>query len=273
MYSSWPNLISTAATSLGTRVPLSGDLVSVGLKSVVLAFAVGECGAETWSGVDGAVLASANVPLFNAAGVTYRISTGGANGAFTCGTQAGFNTFVQRWSGPGLLGVDFDIEAGQSAAQVSALVQRVKEARVTYPQLQFTFTLATLAPSPSGVSVATAWPAGQAPNPLGSAGIGVLTAISSILGFQRGSPATWPARVRINPMCMDYGSASIWTCVVAAGQCQMGESAIQAILDLRDYYGIPASAIDVTVMIGQTQTETANMSRESREQRNGRSMG
>lgn len=250
VYSAWPNLIATAVTSLGTPTPLSGDLVSSGMKSVVLAFAVGECGAETWSGVDGATLATANVALLNQAGITYRVSTGGANGAFTCGTQAGFNTFVSRWAGTGLLGIDFDIEAGQTTAQIQALVQRVVEARTTYPTLLFTFTVATLAPSPSGVSKATVWPSGQTPNPLGSVGISVLQAISAQLGFTQGSAASWPARVRVNPMVMDYGSPSQWVCVVAAGVCDMAQSALQAAIDLRDYYTLPIAAVELTVMIG-----------------------
>jgi hypothetical protein len=41
-------------------------------------------------------------------------------------------------------GVDFDIEAGQSAAVINNLVARAKEAETSFPHLQMTFTIATL---------------------------------------------------------------------------------------------------------------------------------
>ena len=38
--------------------------------------------------------------------------------------------------------------------------------------------------------------------------------------------------------------------VVAGGQCDMGQSAIQAAYNLRDKWGVPFSAIELTPMIG-----------------------
>lgn len=39
-------------------------------------------------------------------------------------------------------------------------------------------------------------------------------------------------------------------CVVANGQCNMGQSAIQAVTNLEHTYGVPASHIELTPMIG-----------------------
>ncbi|WP_232443306.1 hypothetical protein [Burkholderia ubonensis] len=41
----------------------------------------------------------------------------------------------------------------------------------------------------------------------------------------------------INLMTMDYGSAGPGNCVVANGTCQMGQSAIQAAMNLHDHWG------------------------------------
>src|SRR6202023_2537646 len=54
----------------------------------------------------------------------------------------------------------------------------------------------------------------------------------------------------INLMTMDFGSASSSVCVVVSGSCEMGQSAIQAVKNLEHTYGIPASKIAVTPMIG-----------------------
>ena len=54
----------------------------------------------------------------------------------------------------------------------------------------------------------------------------------------------------INLMTMDFGSASSSVCVVVSGSCEMAQSAIQAVKNLEHTYGIPASKIAVTPMIG-----------------------
>ncbi len=77
------NVISTLVP--GTRTRLVDDLTANGGKTITLAFATGECGSESWGGVPGAAMASANVPLLTAANVDYILSTGGAAGAFSCG--------------------------------------------------------------------------------------------------------------------------------------------------------------------------------------------
>ncbi len=67
----------------------------------------------------GDALAAANVQLLEQAGVDYIVSTGGAAGIFSCATDAGMETFLGRWASSNLIGVDFDIEAGQSQSQSS----------------------------------------------------------------------------------------------------------------------------------------------------------
>lgn len=47
------------------------------------------------------------------AGKQYILSTGGAAGSFTCSSDAGFQSFIQKYLSANLVGVDFDIEAGQ----------------------------------------------------------------------------------------------------------------------------------------------------------------
>ncbi|HEY5944328.1 MAG TPA: carbohydrate-binding protein, partial [Kofleriaceae bacterium] len=58
------NVISTSVT--GSRAPLVDDMTAHGAKTITLAFATGECGSENWGGVQGAAMASANVPLLTA---------------------------------------------------------------------------------------------------------------------------------------------------------------------------------------------------------------
>lgn len=128
------NAISSKVT--GTLAPLT-QVMPAGLSAITLAFATGECGSENWGGVPGDALASANIQSLVAAGKRYILSTGGAAGSFTCGNTAGFNTFLNRYMSSNLIGVDFDIEAGQSQADINNLIARAKEAQVTYPSLRF----------------------------------------------------------------------------------------------------------------------------------------
>jgi hypothetical protein len=231
----------------GSPTALASDLVANGSKTITLAFATGECGSENWGGVPGAAMASANVPLLTAAGVKYILSTGGAAGSFSCGSDAGFATFINRWASANLIGIDFDIEAGQSPQVIADLVRRTQAAHAAHPGLRFSLTLATLANN-NGASTAQS---------LGSAAIDsfnvfgdeTLAAVRSALGFT-GAPSSWPSYLTVNLMVMDYGAPSPGVCVVAGGQCDMGQSAIQAAFNLRDHFGVPMSAIELTPMIG-----------------------
>jgi hypothetical protein len=191
-------------------------------------------------------MAKANVPGLEAAKVQFIVSTGGAAGSFTCGSDAGFETFLARWSSPQLVGVDFDIEAGQSPSVIQALVSRIVHAHAAHPGLRFSLTLATLAANAGGSS-ATALGAG-APDGLNAYGDETLKAVPSAIG------GAWPSWLTVNLMTMDYGSPSAGVCVVAGGVCHMGQSAIQAAYDLHDHWGIPWSAIELTPMIGGNDT-------------------
>jgi hypothetical protein len=239
------NVISTAVS--GSMVPLGADVVAAGGSAVTLAFATGECGSENWGGVAGDALADANVSLLGRAGVRYIISTGGAAGAFTCATDAGMATFLERWDSSGLVGVDFDVEAGQTQAIIGDLVRRILAAHAARPALRFSLTLGTLAAN-DGSATAKSLGA-SAPDSFNVYGDEAMSAIQGTLGFA-GTAASWPAYLTINLMTMDYGAPSMGVCVVTSGACQMGQSALQAAYDLHDRWAVPFAAIELTPMIG-----------------------
>lgn len=231
------NVLSTEVTGAPKTLL---EVLPAGVEVVTWAFATGECGAETWAGLDPTQLVAANVQAWSAAGKRYIISTGGAAGSFTCGTDAGFETFLARYESPSLVGIDFDIEAGQTQAEIDDLVERVIAARKTRPDLRVSFTLATLAPSPAGATMATSMGA-SAPDPLGFAGTLVMESLA----------AHGLDEFIVNLMVMDYGGASSSICVVGQnGLCDMGQSAIQAAMDLHDHYGLQYDKIELTPMIG-----------------------
>ena len=217
----------------GTDLPVvgSGSLVSQyipKLPAITLAFATGACGSETWGGVSGAAWAAENIPQLQGAGLNYVVSTGGEAGTFTCASTAGMESFIARYASPHLVGIDFDIEGGQSQSDIQNLVNAAAGAQSQYPNLQFSFTLATLAASDGSFGGV---------NSLGN------EVVEAVLGSSLKNYV-------INLMTMDYGSASSSVCVVVSGSCEMAQSAIQAVKNLEHTYGIPASKIAVTPMIG-----------------------
>ncbi len=224
---------------LGRTSPVigaGGSMLPSGVDALTWAFATGECGAENWEGIDAQDVADANVAAFERAGVDYVISTGGAAGIFTCATDAGMERFIARYDSPRLIGIDFDIEAGQTADGLGALVQRVRSAQFRHPRLRFSFTLATLAASDGSLGS------------LNALGEQVLQAI-------RGAGL---GDYYVNLMVMDYGAAIPGNCVVIAGVCDMGKSAIQAAENVHVRYGIPMNRIELTPMIGVNDV-TANV--------------
>ena len=225
------NVMQTAVT--GTAIPVvgSGSLVSTAepnLGAITLAFASGECGSENWGGIPAASFASANVQALANAGLNYVVSTGGQAGTFTCSTPAGMAQFLSTYNSSHLVGVDFDIEGGQTQAQISSLITEVAYANTLYPNLRFSFTLATLAASDGSYGG------------LNSLGDMVVKSIKSAN----------LSNYTINLMVMDFGGASAGVCVVSNGACNMGQSAIQAVQNLQHTYGIPASQIELTPMVG-----------------------
>jgi chitinase len=223
--------MQSAVTGSDLPVVGSGSLVSnyiPELPAITLAFASGTCGSETWGGVSGASWAAGNVPQLQAAGLNYVVSTGGEAGTFTCDSTAGMEAFIARYASPHLVGIDFDIEGGQTESQIQDLVAAAAGAQSQYPNLQFSFTLATLAASDGSYGGV---------NSLGN------EVVEAVLGSSMKNYV-------INLMTMDFGSASSSVCVVVSGSCEMAQSAIQAVKNLEHTYGIPASKIAVTPMIG-----------------------
>jgi hypothetical protein len=223
----------------GTALPVvgSGSLVSgyiPKLPAITLAFATGTCGSETWGGVSGASFAAENIPQLQAAGLNYVVSTCGAAGTFSCASTAGMESFIARYAGPKLVGVDFDIEGGQSQSDIQNLVNAAVGAQSAYPNLQFSFTLATLGASDGSYGGV---------NSLGN------EVVRAVLGSSL-------KKYVINLMTMDYGSASSSVCVVVSGSCEMAQSATQAVKNLEHTYGIGASKIAVTPMIGMNDATT-----------------
>ncbi len=226
------NTMQTAAAT-GTPIPLvgSGSLYAnyvKNLSAVTLAFATGECGSENWGGIPGATFAGANISPLSSAGLPYVVSTGGAAGSFTCSSTAGMAAFLSRYYTPQMLGVDFDIEAGQTQSQINSLIAAAVYGQSLHPELRFSFTLATLAASDGSYGG------------LNATGDMVVKAIK----------ASALSNYTINLMVMDYGSAGPSICVVVNGQCDMAQSAIQAATNLQHTYGIPLGKIELTPMIG-----------------------
>jgi chitinase len=221
----------------GSDIPVvgSGSLVSdyiPKLPAITLAFATGECGSENWGGVSGADWAAENVPQLQAAGLDYVVSTGGEAGTFTCDSTADMESFIATYASPHLVGIDFDIEGGQSESDIQSLVDAAAGAQSQYPNLQWSFTVATLGASDGSYGGV---------NSLGN------EVVEAVLGSGLNNYV-------INLMTMDYGSASPSVCVVVNGSCEMAQSAIQAVENLEHTYGIPASKIAVTPMIGMNDT-------------------
>jgi chitinase len=225
------NVMSTVAA--GALTPLL-NVLPTRVPAVTWAFATGECGKENWAGIAADALAAANVKQFTDANKNYVISTGGAAGAFTCSTPEGMRTFINRYASRNLVGVDFDIEAGQSAAAIGTLVQQVQAVQADYPNLRFSFTIATLGSS-NGQSANSTY------GDLNATGYNVLQALNKY-------PLT---NYTINLMVMDFGAAGSGVCVVGGnGLCDMGQTAIQAAKNLTARFGVPSERIELTPMIG-----------------------
>lgn len=222
------NTIFTNVT--GTVMPLAQGM-PLGMQTVTLAFATGECGAELWNTYTPDRVAP-NIPALIAAGKTYIISTGGEGGIFTCASNAAFMSFIQTYFSANMLGVDFDIESRQSPIDIANLVARVKYAKTVYPTMRFSFTIATLGGSVAGV------------DQLGS------SLSSTVMQAIKDSGMGWN-NVFINLMVMDYGNpATADICSVKNNVCDMGKSAINAATSLHTFWGVPYSSIELTPLIG-----------------------
>jgi hypothetical protein len=223
-------VMSTSVT--GTLSPLL-SVLPVKVPAVTWAFATGECGSENWGGMQPHDVVQANVQSFVNAGIDYIVSTGEAAGAFTCSSEAGMRAFINRYASSRLVGIDFDIEAGQSQAAIASLVQQVAAVQSDYPNLRVSFTIATLGSS-NGAA---------ANSPYGDLNV---TGYNVVKAVQQYGVANYT----INLMVMDYGTANAGVCVVVNGKCDMGQTAIQAAKNLKAKYAIPHERIELTPMIG-----------------------
>ena len=225
------NVMSTSVT--GSLNPLL-NVLPAKVPAVNWAFATGECGQENWAGIKPDAIAGANVKAYTDANKNYVISTGGAAGTFTCSSVDGMRTFINRYASKNLVGVDFDIEGGQTTAAIESLIAQIKGVQGDYPNLRFSFTIATLG-STNGLAASA--PYGD----LSVTGYNVMMAL-----------AKYPlSNYTINLMVMDYGAAGSGVCLVgSSGRCDMGQTAIQAAKNLTARYGVPSERIELTPMIG-----------------------
>lgn len=205
--------------------------------TLVWAFATGECGQERWGDFDTDRFAAANRAAFSVARANYIVATGGEAGIFTCTTRAGMQRFLARYDSPQLVGLDFDIEGKQTAAQIDALVRQVAALARQRPKLRMSFTVATHA-SPDGSL-----------RSLNATGERVLTSLRR-------------HRLRsavLNLMVMNYGPADTRWCVLTQGdgapRCAMGPSALQAARNVHAKYQWPLSQIALTPMLGENDVD------------------
>ncbi|MBO0800448.1 MAG: hypothetical protein J2P31_16645, partial [Blastocatellia bacterium] len=214
----------------GTVEPVTSAMPN---QTLIWAFATGTCDSETWGGISPAMEAT-NVQAFVNAGKHYIISTGGVNGSFDCSSGQGLINFINRYNSPNLVGIDYDIELGQSQQIIDNLINATKAAMQQFPNLQFSFTIQSLG--------------SLSANPItgGSAGTTVVNEIKR-LGLT--------GNYVINLMTFDYGSTNPNNCVVVNNLCDMGNSAIAAAKALNQQSGIPFNHIGVTMMIGRADTQ------------------
>jgi chitinase len=224
---------STGAQSTdvtGTVEPVTSALPAN--TTEVWSFATGTCGSETWVGITPAAEAS-NAQAFVSAGRNYIVGTGGAAGAFDCPSGAAFISFINTYNSADMVGVDFDIEFDQSQQVIDDLINAAIAAEAQFPNMQFSFTIPTL---------------GGTSNPITVAGETGTLVVSEIQRLGLGGNYV------IDLEAMDYGSPSTTNCVVVSGQCEMGQSAVNAAEALHTQTGIPYSHIGFVVDIGQNDT-------------------
>ena len=210
-------------TAGGTSQPVAQAMPN---ETLTWAFATGDCTQESWAGFSPAMEAT-NVQAFVSNGKKYILSTGGAAGSFSCFSASGLIGFINRYNSSNLVGVDFDIETGQSAGTIQSIVNSVKGAMSTFPNLRFSFTVAAFGST-------------AAPDIFNSTGDAVVSAIKSA-----GLTGNWT----INPMSFDFGSANPSNCVVVNGACEMGQSAVATIQAVHTQTGFPFGHIEVTLEV------------------------
>ena len=229
-YANSSNQLTTGVTGVVEPVLTA---MPKGLSTLTWAFATGTCAHETWSGVSAAAFASANVQSFVGAGKKYIVSTGGAGNSFFCASNADFLTFINTYYSANMLGVDFDIENGQTQNDVNNLVAVAAAAQTTYPNLRFSFTIGFYG---GQEAFAARWD---------TLGNWIMAAINTY-GLKN---------YMFNLMTMDYaatGTATSYVCTLQPGTslCDMGQSAVVAAQNLHISLGVPYNHIELTPLIG-----------------------
>ena len=196
-------------------------------------FATGNCGSENWGGIS-PVLESSNAQDFVNAGKYYIVSTGGSAGTFDCPSNSGMETFLDTYYSSNMLGVDYDIELGQSQTIIDDLINSTIYAQKQYPEMRFSFTLQSLGASTTG-------------SDLNSTGNTVMSEISR-LGLS--------GNYYVDLMAFDFGGVTSTNCVVSGSVCDMAQSAIAAAESLHSNFGTPYSKIELCLMIGQADAGT-----------------
>lgn len=228
-----PTFMGSVLKPVRSLIGWAGGDFPPGVSALTLAFATGECGHERWDFMGAPDMVDTHLKKLLKANIEYVISTGGADGVFTCGSEQGMEAFIARYDSPLLLGFDFDIEAGQSEAVIHQLVQHIHAAAQRRPHLRMSFTLATASGTEPG------WPT------LNADGVKVMNSIQRV-GLKN---------YFINLMVMNFGDAAPDNCVVEGDRCHMGASAIATVRNFAQEYGVPLQQIEVTPMIGVNDIE------------------
>jgi len=223
-----PTFMGSLLDRVRSLIGLPGGDFPEGVKALTLAFATGECGKERWDDLSAQQMVDAHLKKLQRAKIDYVISTGGADGAFTCSSEQGMEKFIAHYESPQLLGFDFDIEAGQSEEVITQLVQQIHGATQRHPHLRMSFTLATASSTEPDRPT------------LNADGATVMKAIG-LVGLKNHF---------INLMVMNFGEATPDNCVVDGDRCAMAASAMAVARNFAKEYGVPLQQIELTPMIG-----------------------
>ena len=223
-----PTFMGAMVERVRSLIGLPGGDFPDGVKALTLAFATGECGEEHWDGVGVDSMVKATLIKLRRSNIDYVISTGGADGVFTCSSETGMAKFIAHYSSRHLLGFDFDIEAGQSEQVIANLVKQIHGAMQRHPHLRMSFTLAAMS------ATTPDQPA------LNAHGASVMKAIERA-GLKN---------YFINLMVMNFGEAKPENCVVEGTRCAMAASAIAVARNFAKEYRVPLQRIELTPMIG-----------------------
>lgn len=223
-----PTFMNSMLERVRSMIGLPGDDFPEGVKALTLAFATGECGAERWDDLSARQMVDAQLKKLLRARVDYVISTGGADGVFTCSSEQGMEKFIAHYDSHRLIGFDFDIEASQSEEVINNLIKQIHGASQRHPHLRMSFTLATVSATEPGRPT------------LNAHGAMVMKAIERV-GLKN---------YFINLMVMNFGEATPENCVVEGKRCAMAASAIAVARNFAKEYLVPLQQIELTPMIG-----------------------